>query len=169
MKFIGVDPSYNNFAIIILNKDANITNKILLKSNTKDEIEDRIIELEKGFNLLTKVKKPMIYIEGPSYSSSGAFTLQMGALHYYLRIFFRKNNINFNVISPTTLKKFVTGKGQAKKELMLLQVYKRFGEEFDDNNLADAYGLARMALEEYNNVNTQIPKQNSNRTRNKKE
>jgi crossover junction endodeoxyribonuclease RuvC len=150
--FVGMDPSYNGFAIVIIDKDAEIVDQILLKSKTKDEAEDRIIALEKGFSFVADlIGRENVYIEGPSFSSSGAFMLQMGALHYYLRIFFRKNNVNFKVITPNGLKKFVTGKGTAKKELMLLKVYKKWGVEFDDNNLCDAYGMARMALEEYNN------------------
>ncbi len=62
-----------------------------------------------------------------------------------------KKNVNFKIIAPGTLKKFVTGDGRAKKDLMLLKVYKKWGVEFSDDNLADAYGLARHALEDYNN------------------
>ena len=41
-------------------------------------------------------------------------------------------------------KKFITGKGNAPKEFMLMEVYKRFNEEFRDNNICDAYCLARV-------------------------
>jgi len=156
--FVGMDPSYNGFAIVIMDKNAEIVDQILLKSKTKDEAEDRIIQLEKGFAFVaTLVGLHKVYIEGPSYASNGAFVLQMGALHYYLRIFFRKNNVNFKVVTPNGLKKFVTGKGTAKKELMLLNVYKKWNVEFDDNNLADAYGLARMAMEEFTDECTKVP------------
>jgi Holliday junction resolvasome RuvABC endonuclease subunit len=50
-------------------------------------------------------------------------------------------------VPPMTLKKFVSGKGTATKDLMLLNVYKRYGVELSDNNAADAYGLARIAAE----------------------
>ena len=72
---------------------------------------------------------------------------------YYLRIFLFKKKVNYKIIAPGTLKKFVCGKGKghAKKNLMLLKVYKNWGIEFDDDNLADAYSLARMALEDYKN------------------
>ena len=50
-----------------------------------------------------------------------------------------------SIVSPGELKKFVTGNGNAKKELMLLEVYKRWGLSLTDHNLADAYGLARVA------------------------
>lgn len=168
--FVGMDPSYNGFGIIIVDSEAVLVDQILLKSNTKFEAEDRIIQLEKGFAFIsTLIGLKTVYIEGPAYSSSGAFQLQMGALHYYLRVFFRKNEVKFKVIAPGTLKKFVTGTGVAKKELILLKTYKRWGVEFDDNNLADAYGLARLALEEFDNECTKVPEQNSGGKINKKE
>jgi len=48
-------------------------------------------------------------------------------------------------IPPMTLKKYATGKGTSKKQEMLLQIYKRWGVEFNDDNAADAYALARLA------------------------
>jgi Holliday junction resolvasome RuvABC endonuclease subunit len=49
------------------------------------------------------------------------------------------------VVPPMTLKKYATGKGTSKKQEMLLQIYKRWGIEFSDDNAADAYALARLA------------------------
>lgn len=150
--FVGMDPSYNGFAIVLLDKEANIIEQRLIKSDGKLEVEDRIIQLENEFKFvgdISHLKK--LYIEGASFASRGAFMLQMGALHYYLRIFFRKKNIEFKVIAPGMLKKFITGSGNAKKDLMLLKVYKKFKVEFSDDNLCDAYSLARLALEDYTN------------------
>lgn len=150
--FVGMDPSYNSFAIVVIDKDGEIIEKKLLTSNTKDEAEDRIINLEKDFSFIPNILcLHSVFLEGPSYSSDGSFMLQMGALHYYLRVFFRKKNINYKVIAPGTLKKFVTGDGRAKKDLILLKTFKKWGVEFAINDEADAYGLARMALEEYKN------------------
>jgi crossover junction endodeoxyribonuclease RuvC len=75
----------------------------------------------------------------------------MGALHYYLRLFLHERKIPFKVVAPNTLKKFVTGKGNSKKNQMMLHAFKKWKMEFDDDNLCDAYGLARMSLEEYKN------------------
>jgi crossover junction endodeoxyribonuclease RuvC len=43
-----------------------------------------------------------------------------------------------------TLKKFAAGKGNAKKQEMLMMMYKRWGVEFSDDNAADSYALARL-------------------------
>lgn len=48
-------------------------------------------------------------------------------------------------IPPMTLKKFVTGKGNSKKQEMLMQIYKKYGVEFNNDNAADAYSLGRLA------------------------
>lgn len=152
--FIGIDPSYNGFAIIIVDKTGDILQQKLINTDSKKEIEERIIDLENEFGFVANIMHlQSVYIEGPSYSSNGAFQLQMGALHFYLRIFLFKKNINYKIIAPGTLKKFVTGKGNAKKNLILLNVYKKWNIEFNDDNLADAYSLARMALEEFKNDN----------------
>jgi Holliday junction resolvasome RuvABC endonuclease subunit len=48
-------------------------------------------------------------------------------------------------IAPMTLKKYAAGKGNAKKQEMLMQIFKRWGIEFNDDNAADSYALARLA------------------------
>ena len=48
-------------------------------------------------------------------------------------------------VPPMTLKKYASGKGNAKKQEMLMQIYKRWGIEFNDDNAADAYVLGRLA------------------------
>lgn len=49
-------------------------------------------------------------------------------------------------VAPGTLKKFVTGKGSAKKEIMRIEAYKRWQVEFGSNDEVDAYGLYRIGL-----------------------
>jgi crossover junction endodeoxyribonuclease RuvC len=157
--FVGMDPSYNGFAIVVVDKDANIIEQKLFGSKTGDEVEDRLIELEKEFKFIPNIFcLQTVCIEGPSYSSDGGFVLQMGALHFMVRLMLKKAGINYKVVAPGTLKKFVTGDGRAKKNLMLLKVFKKWGIEFDNDNLADAYSLARLALEDFKNGDKQIPK-----------
>jgi Holliday junction resolvasome RuvABC endonuclease subunit len=48
-------------------------------------------------------------------------------------------------VPPMTLKKYASGKGTAKKQEMLMQMYKRWNVEFNDDNAADSYALARVA------------------------
>jgi Holliday junction resolvasome RuvABC endonuclease subunit len=50
------------------------------------------------------------------------------------------------VVPPSSLKAFVCGKGNAPKEQMILQIYKRWAYEAPDNNAADAYALMQLGL-----------------------
>ncbi|MBD0734097.1 hypothetical protein [Streptomyces sp. CBMA29] len=49
------------------------------------------------------------------------------------------------IVPPMSVKKFATGKGTAPKDNVLLAVYKKWGIEFQSNDLADAYTIARIA------------------------
>ena len=58
------------------------------------------------------------------------------------------NKLKYQIVPPTKLKKFVCGTGRAKKDLMLLNAYKKFKVSFESSDICDAYCLARM-LKEY--------------------
>jgi crossover junction endodeoxyribonuclease RuvC len=147
--FVGLDPSINGTGLIILDEDANIIEQKLF-SVKDDSFEKSLIKYEKEIKFIPNIiNLQSVYLEGPAYQAAGQAILQMGALHYITRLFLFKKEKNYKVIAPGTLKKFVTGKGNSKKELMLLKTYKKWGIEFEDHNLCDAYGLARMALEDF--------------------
>lgn len=59
-------------------------------------------------------------------------------------------------VPPMTLKKYAAGKGTAKKQEMLMQIYKRWHIEFNDDNAADSYALARLAA---GIANTEVERQ----------
>lgn len=50
-----------------------------------------------------------------------------------------------HAVAPPTVKKFVTGSGQARKDKIMMAVYMRWGHESSSNDAADAYVLARIA------------------------
>jgi len=153
MIFMGIDPSLTGTGIAIL--DSGLENKsylaehYLIKTKSSDEIEARYDQIMKKISSLTDGKDiQYIYIEGLSFGSKGAAVTELAGLHYIIRYYLYKMGISFKEIPPTTLKKYITGSGKAQKNLMLLNIYKKWGIEFTDDNTADAYSLARYALEE---------------------
>ncbi len=48
-------------------------------------------------------------------------------------------------IPPLRLKQFATNKAAAEKDLVIKEIYKRWGVEFKTNDEADAYVLAQIA------------------------
>jgi len=153
MLYIGVDPSYSSTALIILNPAAEIQKQETYKVNKKGTnteyrlalIKEKLIDPIVQLNVDGEIK---VCMEGPSYSSRGSHVLQMGALNYFIRYWFYIHKVDYTVRTPNELKKFVTGKGNCKKDLILLKVFQKWGEEFSCDDLADAYGLARYILEE---------------------
>lgn len=152
-KFVGLDLSYVGTGLIVIDSRGKILEQKLIKTSSDLETEDRLIEIEKQIKFIPNiVGLAFVYIEGPSYASIGNQMLQMGALNFFVRIFLRKKKVDFKIVAPPTLKKWVTGNGRASKEDMLESVSSKWGMNFKDHNLADAYGLARKAMEEYKNV-----------------
>jgi crossover junction endodeoxyribonuclease RuvC len=151
---VGIDQSFNSTGIIILDEAGDIVEQKNFSLAKYKEVEEKLVKFEEEISFIPNiVRLQSVYIEGPSYMSSGQYVLQMGALHFLLRLFLYKRKVSYKVIAPGTLKKFVTGKGNSKKDLMLLKVFKRWGVESEIDDLADAYGLARMALEDFINDN----------------
>jgi len=145
--YVGIDPSIKATGIVVLDKDANIIEQKLF-SIKDDPFEKSLLKYEEEIKFIRNIiSLQAVYLEGAAFQAKGQAVLQMGTLHFLTRLFLFKNDLNYKIIAPGTLKKFVTGNGHAKKELMLLKTFKKWGAEFEDNNICDAYGLARMALE----------------------
>ena len=151
--FVGIDHSFTGTGVILLDKNGEILEQKLIKSNPKQTIEERLIYLRDQLSFVPViVNLKTVYLEGPSFASNGQFVLQMGALHFMIRLLLFEHGVDYKIIAPGALKKFITGKGNAKKNLMLLKIFKKWNVEFDDDNLGDAYSLARFALEDFNNA-----------------
>ncbi len=82
-------------------------------------------------------------IEGLAFMARNSTALtQLSGLNYMCRELLMLSDIPFIIVAPTTLKKFITGKGNCGKDVMMLETYKRYGATFDNNNLCDAFGLS---------------------------
>jgi len=66
------------------------------------------------------------------------------------RLWMHQGGVRWFELAASTLKKYVTGSGKGKKETMWLGCYQRWGIDTKtlgtDNNVLDAYCLARAAL-----------------------
>ena len=113
MLYIGIDPSYSSTGLIILNDDAKIVKQETYKFNKKGvDTEDRLIMVKE------KLIDPVINMhdgdiikvcmEGPSYSSKGSHVLQMGALNFFIRYWFRVGGVDITILTPNELKKLVS-------------------------------------------------------------
>ncbi|MNO43382.1 Crossover junction endodeoxyribonuclease RuvC [compost metagenome] len=99
----------------------------------------------------------IVCIESVSNLSRGQAVHFQHVLAGFLRHLLELHNLTYYNVAPSQLKKFVSGNHQAKKSEMMKAVYKKWGFDTDSDNIADAYGLAKLA-EAIHNDNTEMTK-----------
>lgn len=85
-----------------------------------------------------------IYIEDYAYGTRGSATTVLAEVGGIVRYHLARAGLHYRVVGPQTLKKFVTGKGNVKKDIVLKEIYRRWGMNLNSNNLGDAFGLAKL-------------------------
>jgi len=145
-KVMGIDLSLVETGLCLLD-GGDLVWKILVTSKPDQSVLeiDRIQKIARAVTgHIDEHKSDLIVIEGLSYGSKNTTSLcQLAKLNFSVEIYCYQLGYHYLMVAPTHLKKFITGKGNAKKELMLMKVLKKYGIEFENNNLCDAYCLAR--------------------------
>lgn len=152
MYYLGLDLSLRSTGVYLLHDNEEY--KLLLKANTTEwyprmsYISSRIIDL-----LEPEIESTFVLLEDYAYAARGR-VFSIGELGGIVKWEMLKNGVkeeNLWICPPTTLKKYVTGKGNSKKNVMLQMVYKKWGKELKSDDIADAYALARMARDLHSN------------------
>jgi crossover junction endodeoxyribonuclease RuvC len=141
MRFVGIDPSTKTGLVILENNKVHTAIEI-----TPQEERDphRFIEIARTV-LSYITEDDVICIEGFSYSSRGAAVSVQYGIGWILRYELLQAGFSYYEVPPSSVKKFATGKGNAKKDEMVLPIYKRWGFEHSSDNVRDAFVLAQMA------------------------
>jgi crossover junction endodeoxyribonuclease RuvC len=142
MRFVGIDPSTKT-GLAIIDKNNEIINVQEVSSKSKEDPE-RFIDI--ADQLLEELHpNDIIAIEGFSYGSKGKGVSTQYGLGWIIRTFLYERGYDYVEIPPTSVKKFATGKGNVKKDAMVLPIYKHWGFEHSSDNVRDAYVLAKVA------------------------
>jgi len=159
MKYLGLDISLTSTGVVCIESGKIISQKLVRPKmeGRKKAKEIRIIRDMIMLEILKHNKKnTKIMIEDFAYGVlymkvNGkpicGSVFEMGGLGYAVQIKLLEYGYEYQLTEPTTLKKFVCGKGNAKKDIIIKEILKRWKEDFDSNDLADAYALARYAEE----------------------
>lgn len=95
---------------------------------------------------LVQVHAPdLICIESPITSSKFNNFVQT-EIAVAVRYDLWANGIGFVNVSPSSLKKFISGSGNCNKNVIMMAVYKQWGVECPTDNIADAVGLSMWGL-----------------------
>lgn len=160
----GIDPSLTNTALITGTSpdDFSVTMHKSASVGMKPSPSKRIPRYERVVESIMSVlddeAPDVVVIEGYSFHSGAPkkrgqpqksnpyvqmMLYGMGEVLRWHLLEFTKVIVE---VAPGTLKKFVFEKGNASKELMVKEVYRRWGFDTTSNDQADAYGLFRLGL-----------------------
>lgn len=147
---LGIDPSLVGTGVIILQNGKILKQKLIKsKPNPSGKPKDEVLRIKKiveELELIVGEHTPTIaVVEGMAFGVRNATALvQLAALNYFIRSMLMDYHVPFIIIAPTSLKKFATGSGASKKDVMLMEVFKRWDVTILDDNENDAYCMARV-------------------------
>lgn len=154
MRYVGIDPSTKT-GFVALDEGGNVLRaKELIGVGNEDP--KRMASL---IGEVMSFVKPddIICIEGFGFSSQQA--IQLGGIGWGIRIALFRRGISYTEVSPAAVKKFATGKGNAKKDEMVLPIYRKWGFEHSSDNVRDAFVLAHIARALSPNVEMRVTKE----------
>jgi crossover junction endodeoxyribonuclease RuvC len=149
--YLGIDPSITAPGIAYYDASNNSIHFHTVKIGKPPKEGEKLYERQRKFlkylvDLLLKLRPGRICLENYSFNShSSAYSLAElgGPIRMLLEDYkYTSNNSSVDLVAPTTLKKFAIGKGAGDKDLVLLNIYKRWKVECRDNNEGDAVALA---------------------------
>lgn len=142
MRYVGIDPSTKTGMVMLGKTGCLIFQKEIRPKVTNDP--ERFIDITE--QILSNIfEGDVICIEGFSYGSRGAGVSTQYGIGWLIRAELIRNGYTYIDVPPTSVKKFATGKGNTKKDEMVLPIYKKWGFEHSSDNVRDAYVLAQIA------------------------
>jgi crossover junction endodeoxyribonuclease RuvC len=88
----------------------------------------------------------MVAIEGYAYNAKGMY-FNLGEVGGAIRLAVFKRSMPLIQVPPTHLKKYITGVGNANKNVIIKELYKKYELDINDDNDADAASLAILCRE----------------------
>lgn len=150
--FVGVDLSLNRTGMAFIQDDD-------FKWTTVEPKEKGMNRLAFVTGALSRVicteqKTPKLVAIESMYSTREGGLLDRAEMMGVLKLKLWKIGIPFVMIPPAQVKQFLTGKGNSKKEHMLMHAFKHYKIEFKNTDECDAFVLAKMAQAFYTKKST---------------
>lgn len=156
--FVGIDQSYSGFGLVVLDENGKLVKTKLWSFPPMDSDGERLFKIWVTFSAyfydilagygdfeeVRSVGIEDVHVAMEDYAYGKTFNREkMGELGGIVKAAIFGNDKMVTTVPPRSLKKFLTGKGTAKKEDMVTAVQK-LEPSITNHNLADAYGLAYM-------------------------
>ena len=146
--YIGIDPSPTKTGLARITPDGLETKLLTTKLRGVERLRFYRDELKKFLELSGQIVG--VCIEGPSLGSINRAD-DLGQLRGVLEVCAMDFCTDIVVVAPTSLKKFATGNGGAKKEAMIRAAEKKWGVVLGEDE-ADAAWMAFLSQAVYGNA-----------------
>lgn len=144
---LGIDLSLTGTGCVTIYDNGEHTEQLIRSKPPK--VKSPTTEIKRIMKIRDDIKidsVSLVAIEGISFMSRNSTSLaQLSGLNYMVREKLINIGLPFVIVAPTSLKKFVTGKGNCGKDVMMMETYKRWGASLPNDNLCDGFGLAKIA------------------------
>ena len=157
MNILAIDPSLTatGIATSLPFFDANQTNLWMIRPKHRRGPE-RLIWIRKRVEEWVRTAD-LIVIEGYSHGSK-YHAHALGELGGVLRVMFHEWEVPVAQMSPNSLKKLATGKGNSPKDAVLAAAIHRLQYQGHDHNEADALWLLEAVMQYYRRSSIKLPK-----------
>ena len=154
LRILAIDPSLNQTGICW--PDGNT---VTIKPPAKLTGAGRLHSLRAKVNaaLLNACPIDLVVLEDYAYGAKGSSIIQIAEWGGVLRLALAEAGMTMAIVSPTALKKYATGKGNANKALVVSALTNRAGRQFDTDDEADAWGLWAMASDHHGQPVVKMP------------
>ena len=150
MRVVGIDPSMS--ATGVAHDDGGLTTITYPKQVTRDSrlgvLHTKVWDAAEGADLV-------VIEDLPTHAHGAGIT---GMVQGVVRLTLIHGAVPYLVVTPATVKKFATGKGNATKADMRMAWFQRTGDDVRDDNQVDAAWLRQLGLHHLGLPEFSLPK-----------
>ena len=152
----GLDMSLGGFGVVVIcAKTGELKDKLLIQSKLRGV--ERLVEIRRAVkHILKQYDIKLAITEGYAFGTHSGRSFDIGELGGVIKQSLYMNHIQYYIITPLMLKKWITGSSRGDKAMMLMKILKNYKIELNNNNIGDAYGLARIGYTMNRIINNEI-------------
>jgi Holliday junction resolvasome RuvABC endonuclease subunit len=147
----GIDPSVTSTGIATPDWLRTVGGDAKVGDRRLEIIFDAMLEVVALNPVLVMVEDLPTHAQG-----AGKTGMSQGVVRLALVI----GGIRYVLVTPASVKMFATGKGNATKSDMRMEIFKRTGVDIRDDNQADAWWLRQLGLQHLGECELGLPKKN---------
>jgi len=146
MKILGIDQSYTSSGVVLI-EDGNLKHAYKYSADKEKNRFGQAHEIALYIaNLVDEHIPDIIAIEGLAFGMRGNVTRDLGGLQFVIVSHLQEvKNYKVEIVAPTSVKKFATGSGRAKKDEMIDKLPDSVYNLFEGMGVKKSTGLADLA------------------------